>query len=53
MGESRWPSPTAFFSNLRNSDLPWPRRLAVALSNFWRKCHLVQTCCGHPGHPGC
>jgi hypothetical protein len=40
---------------LTNLDQPMPRRdkLAKLVRNLWRRIALRQTCCGHPGEPGC
>lgn len=41
-------------SNWNRSELPVARRLLVALRNYRRRFRLPpQTCCGHPGEPGC
>ena len=41
-----------FLTNLRQ---PMPRRekLAKLTANLWRRIVLRQSCCGHPGEPGC
>ena len=40
---------------LTNLDQPMPRRekLSKLVRNLWRRVALRQTCCGHPGEPGC
>ncbi|MCY4449778.1 MAG: hypothetical protein OXE02_13145 [Chloroflexi bacterium] len=40
-------------ANFRESELPWPRKLLVAASNYRRKIGGGQECCGNPGQPGC
>ncbi|HXG36787.1 MAG TPA: hypothetical protein VNL15_07445 [Dehalococcoidia bacterium] len=48
------PSLRAAISNWNNSDLPFFRRLGVALANYSRRFRIPpQNCCGHPGDPGC
>jgi len=47
------PSLGASWANLRDSDLPLPRRLSLLGSNYWRRIRLRQSCCGHYGDPGC
>ncbi|MHB8858605.1 MAG: hypothetical protein ACYC6Z_03845 [Thermoleophilia bacterium] len=39
--------------NWRDSDLPFGKKLKVALGNTWIKISKRQQCCGHPGDPGC
>ncbi len=43
----------AFFTNWRESDLPFHRKLAVAVRNNWIKLRTRKDCCGHLGEPGC
>jgi len=40
---------------LTNLDQPMPPRekLSKLVRNLWRRVALRQTCCGHPGEPGC
>jgi hypothetical protein len=40
---------------LTNLDQPMPRRekWSKLVRNLWRRVALRQTCCGHPGEPGC
>ena len=41
-------------SNWNRSDLPVLRRLGLAFANYSRRLRIPpQTCCGHPGEPGC
>lgn len=48
------PSIGAVISNWRNSDLPFFRRLGVALVNYSRRFRIPpRNCCGYPGEPGC
>ncbi len=47
------PSLGAFFSNWRQSDLPFFSRLGALLRNNWTKVRTRQNCCGNPGQPGC
>lgn len=47
------PSLRAVFTNWRESDLPFHRKLAVAVRNNWIKLRTRRDCCGHPGEPGC
>ncbi len=39
--------------NWRNSDLPYGKKLKLAMGNTWIKISKRQRCCGHPGEPGC
>lgn len=34
-------------------DMPLSRKLRLAARNTWIKVRTRQTCCGHPGEPGC
>jgi hypothetical protein len=47
------PTLRAFFTNWRESPLPFHRKLGVALANNWRKLRTGKSCCGHFGEPGC
>ncbi len=47
------PSFRAVTSNWRESDLPFFRKLRVALGNNWTKIRTRQNCCGNLGEPGC
>jgi hypothetical protein len=40
---------------LTNMDQPMPagEKLRKLARNLWRRVALRQTCCGHPGEPGC
>jgi hypothetical protein len=53
MCEETKPSPRAFLDNWRKSDLPFFKRLRVALRNEWKKIRTGQQCCGNYGEPGC
>jgi hypothetical protein len=44
---------SAFLQNLRASDIPLPRRLAVMARNLTLRVALRRGCCGHDGEPGC
>lgn len=46
-------SPSTALRNWRDSDLPFWRKLRVALRNEWKKIRTRQTCCGNHGEPGC
>lgn len=46
------PSPTAFASNLRQ-EMPLAEKLRLILRNSTIKITRLQSCCGHPGEPGC
>ncbi|MGC8811062.1 MAG: hypothetical protein ACP5Q3_12500 [bacterium] len=41
-----------FFTNLKGP-LPWPKKLGLLFRNNWIKIRHLQSCCGHPGEPGC
>ncbi len=43
----------ALFTNWRESDLPFHRKLAAVVRNNWIKLRTRRNCCGHPGEPGC
>jgi len=43
----------AVFTNWRESDLPFHRKLAAVARNNWIKLRTRRNCCGHPGEPGC
>lgn len=48
------PSWRAVRANWRNSDLPFLRRLWVAVENYARRLRIPpRDCCDHPGQPGC
>ncbi len=42
-----------YLRNVRQSELPLSRRLALIARNYGRRIVLRQACCGHPGEPGC
>ena len=46
------PSPTAFFGNFSGPQ-PWTEKISLLLKNSWLKISRFQSCCGHPGEPGC
>jgi hypothetical protein len=45
--------PRYAWRNLRDSELPLPRRLWTFAGNSWWKVSHGQSCCGHYGQPGC
>ena len=47
------PSAADFVANQRNTGLPWPRVVALVVSNSWRKLRTGRNCCGNLGQPGC
>ena len=47
------PSMGAFFTNWRESKLPFHRKLALTFRNNWIKLRTRSSCCGHLGEPGC
>jgi len=52
-GSTNRPSLRAFFTNWRESDLPFRRKLALTFRNNWIKLRTRKDCCGHLGEPGC
>ena len=55
MASERRPRPSlrAFFTNWRESKLPFHRKLALTFRNNWIKLRTRGDCCGHLGEPGC
>jgi hypothetical protein len=51
--EPAGPSQSASLRNWRESDLPFWRKLRVAIGNTWIKVRTGKTCCGNYGEPGC
>ena len=49
----QWPTLRGVFTNWRESDLPFHRKLAAVVRNNWIKLRTRSSCCGHPGEPGC
>lgn len=47
------PSLKAYAANWRGSDLPFSRKLRLAMRNNLIKLKKGQSCCGHHGEPGC
>ncbi|HEX5950310.1 MAG TPA: hypothetical protein VFZ96_04865 [Actinomycetota bacterium] len=47
------PGPGSFFTNWREYDGPFGRKLGLTLRNRTRAILLLKGCCGHPGEPGC
>jgi hypothetical protein len=46
------PSPRAFLANFSGPQ-PWAEKIALLFKNSWVKISNFQSCCGHPGEPGC
>jgi hypothetical protein len=46
------PNPRAFFTNLRGPE-PMTLKFRLLFRNNWLKLTRYQSCCGHPGEPGC
>lgn len=46
-------TPAAARANWRRSELPFGRKLGVALRNSWAKVRTRKGCCGNYGDPGC
>ncbi|KTB47551.1 hypothetical protein [Dehalogenimonas alkenigignens] len=46
------PSLKAFFTNWW-APMPLRRKIYLAFRNNWIKISRRQSCCGHPGEPGC
>lgn len=46
------PGANAFLQNLR-APMPLGRKLRLVFRNTWIKVSYAQSCCGHPGEPGC
>jgi hypothetical protein len=46
------PSIGSFLTNL-DQPMPLGVKLLKLVRNLWRRIALRQTCCGHPGEPGC
>ncbi|MEW5801259.1 MAG: hypothetical protein AB1847_04045 [bacterium] len=51
-GREKRPSPRAFFTNLQ-VDMPWKEKAKLLVRNNLIKITRGQSCCGHPGEPGC
>lgn len=49
---TRRPSIGDFLTNL-DQPMPLGEKLVKLVRNLWRRVALRQTCCGHPGEPGC
>ena len=49
---ARRQSMRVFFTNLEQT-MPLPEKAWKLTRNLWRRVLLRQTCCGHPGEPGC
>jgi hypothetical protein len=48
----RW-SVRGFFTNWREYDGSFGRKVRLTLRNRTRAVLLLKGCCGHPGEPGC
>jgi hypothetical protein len=46
------PDPQAFLRNLRQP-MPLGRKIRLVVKNTSIKFRYRQSCCGHPGEPGC
>ena len=46
------PNPKAFLDNMKKT-VPLVRKLWLIARNFAIKITKLQSCCGHPGEPGC
>ncbi len=46
------PSARSFFTNLKQP-MPLRRKAWLVARNNWIKLSKRQSCCGHPGEPGC
>ncbi|MCX5888293.1 MAG: hypothetical protein NTY36_02440 [Deltaproteobacteria bacterium] len=46
------PSARAFWTNL-SGPRPRPEKIRLLLRNNWLKLVRIESCCGHPGEPGC
>ncbi|HUT18830.1 MAG TPA: hypothetical protein VM366_06685 [Anaerolineae bacterium] len=46
------PSISDFLTNM-DQPMPLGEKLTKLFRNLWRRIALGQTCCGHPGEPGC
>jgi hypothetical protein len=47
------PSPKTLFANWASYDAPFATKLRMAAANTFIKLRRRQSCCGHPGQPGC
>ncbi len=47
------PSPGASWRNFWRSDMPFAKRVAVAMRNNLIKARTRKSCCGNFGEPGC
>lgn len=46
------PDPSAFMRNLRQP-MPLGKKIRLVVRNQAIKFRTLQSCCGHPGEPGC
>lgn len=51
-GNGGGPDPSAFVRNLR-VPMPAGRKIRLVVRNNALKIARLQSCCGHPGEPGC
>lgn len=49
----RFPSPRAYFTNWKDSELPLSEKVSRTLRNNWKKLRTGSACCGNHGDPGC
>lgn len=47
------PGPRSFFTNWREYDGSFGRKLQLTMRNRTRAILLLKGCCGHLGEPGC
>lgn len=47
------PDPSDLVRNWRESSLPLPEKIRLAVRNNLIKVRSGSSCCGHPGEPGC
>lgn len=52
MSEHEHPDVHAVLDNLKRP-MPLRKKIALVIKNFFRKIIRLQSCCGHPGEPGC
>jgi len=51
-GNQNRKSPSAFILNLQ-APMPLPRKTCLIARNLSLRVVKLQSCCGHPGEPGC
>jgi hypothetical protein len=52
MCSDKKPNPGDLINNLRKP-MPLGEKIKLVFSNTWIKISGLQSCCGHPGQPGC